>query len=106
MVHGVARRSPAALALGAACALAPGQTFQAKGVNVRGWSTLHAAFSAERAAVLDKPAAVAAQTLLLLCLLVLLLIGLPFLSGFIAGRATVAAPRTRQTSEKSDDDNG
>jgi type IV secretory pathway TrbL component len=38
--------------------------------------------------VLDKLAEVVAQTLLLLCLLVLLVIGLPFLSGFIAGRAT------------------
>lgn len=54
---------------------------------------LHAAFSAERAAVLDKLAAVATQTLLLLCLLVLLLIGLPFLSGFIAGRATARRSR-------------
>src|SRR5688572_1276048 len=49
---------------------------------------LYAAFSAERAAVLDKLAEVVAQTLLLLCLLALLLVGLPFLSGFIAGRAT------------------
>jgi hypothetical protein len=49
---------------------------------------LYAAFRAERAAVLDKLAEVVAQTLLLLCLLVLLVIGLPFLSGFIAGRAT------------------
>ena len=54
---------------------------------------LYAAFSAERAAVLDRLAEIAAQTLLLLCLLVLLLIGLPFVSGFIAGRATARRSR-------------
>jgi hypothetical protein len=63
---------------------------------------LYAAISAERAALaadatrigkelgpllLAKLGEVVTEALLLLCLLVLLLIGLPFLSGFIAGRA-------------------
>jgi len=64
-------------------------------------NALYAAISAERAALaadatrigkelgpllLDKLGEVVNEALLLLCLLVLLLIGLPFLSGFIAGR--------------------
>ena len=69
---------------------------------------LYAAFSVERAAVmadatrmgkelgshlLTKLKEVVAEMLLLLSLLVLLLIGLPFLSGFIAGRATARRSR-------------
>jgi hypothetical protein len=64
-------------------------------------SALYAAISAERAALatdatrigkelgpllLDRLGEIVNEALLLLCLLVLLLIGLPFLSGFIAGR--------------------
>ena len=64
-------------------------------------NALYAAISAERAALaadatrigkelgpllMDKLGEVVNEALLLLCLLVLLLIGLPFLSGFIAGR--------------------
>jgi hypothetical protein len=73
---------------------------------------LYAAISAERAALaadatrigkelgpllMDKLGEVVNEALLLLCLLVLMLIGLPFLSGFIVGRALTR--RSRPTEE-------